>query len=83
MKTTSNTYLVTARHRLATRTPGRLPWRPYGVHHARRVGDPFTACGIAAVEWRMFWTMVFDGRSEHACADCAAVLRQPRMVTPA
>lgn len=77
MKTTSNTYLVTARHRLVSGAADGPRWRPYGVHHARRAGDPFTVCGIPAIEWRMFWTTEFDGNDDQACPACAMLLVWP------
>ena len=48
--------------------------KPWGKHHARRAGDPFTACGVAAITWRMLWNTAFSSAHPDACRDCATVI---------
>lgn len=67
-------WLVSSPHRRTPPDPdGRTP-RPYGVHHARRVGQGFTACGLFAAGWPFFWDLPF-GDEPHACCDvCTLVI---------
>jgi len=52
--------------------------RPYGIRHARSPGDRFTACGLRAVDWPLFWDLPFHGRQERACRTCAQHVLQGR-----
>jgi len=62
---------VSARHAHAPALTDTVGRRPYGVHHARAVGEPLTRCGLFAVEWRIFWAMPFDPMAPEACPRCA------------
>ena len=71
-----DTYFVTAPYRL---TVGEWPidrWAPKGGTHARRAGTAFTACGLPALEWPIFWEYQFAGSREDACPRCAAITRE-------
>ena len=70
-------HFVSARHGTQHRDPasGATSWLPYGVQHARTVGSPLTACGIAAVEWPMFWEMAFPRSPEQTCEECMVAVR--------
>ena len=55
-------------------------WRPYGTHHARRVGSIVTACGVSAVGWEFFWDMPFRFPRPvptTTCHDCLAAVGGP------
>jgi len=74
-------YFVSARHGTLVHPPtGGSLWRPFGVHHARRVGEPTTACGLTALDWRIFWEMPFPGSgsdpssSVETCEECLVVV---------
>ena len=71
MRITDGTWLVSARNRITVGNWERTEWRPYGQHHARKVGSLMTACGASAVEWPMFWDMEFDAGDPKACPECA------------
>jgi hypothetical protein len=69
-------WLVSSPH---TRRPRRAEdpaSRPYGLHHARRVGDRRTACGLYAGEWPYFWDLPFGAEPNRCCPDCVLVLRE-------
>lgn len=66
-------YYVTASHRVPSVEPG-VHSRPFGTRHARRVGVPRTACGLAALQWPIFHELRFDARVLSSCADCSATL---------
>jgi hypothetical protein len=65
--------LVTARHRVTIRSGSERLWRPYGPHHARRVGDGRTLCGLVAIEWSIFWDMAFNPGDHQSCPQCASL----------
>jgi len=52
----------------------RFSIAPAGVVHARIDSEPSTACGLFAVDWRVFWTRQFDARDEDACSQCSTVV---------
>lgn len=66
-----DTLLVSARRAISIRSDGTRA--PYGPHHARRAGDPTTLCGLAAIEWTIFWEMRFIADHPTSCAECATV----------
>ena len=63
------TWLSSAAHRQPGHTdmPAARPW---GLVHARRVGDLRTACGINALGWPYFWDLPFTGHGDNICAAC-------------
>jgi hypothetical protein len=64
-------YFVSARHGTLVRSAaGQSHWQPFGVHHARRVGEPTTACGLTALDWRIFWEMPFPSEPSEPCEAC-------------
>lgn len=68
-------YYVSARHGRIERVGNRAgSWQPFGNHHARQVGAPVTACGLAAHDWRMFWELPFPSTPEATCPACMAVV---------
>ena len=64
------TWLVSSPHRRLPPDPGEQAPRPHGLHHARRVGDRLTACGLLAVEWPYFWDLSFGTDVDHCCGAC-------------
>ncbi|KRE97993.1 hypothetical protein ASG88_17585 [Nocardioides sp. Soil777] len=52
----------------------RFSTAPSGVVHARIDSELSTACGLLAVDWRVFWTRQFDVRDEDACTRCSTVV---------
>jgi hypothetical protein len=69
------TWLVSARNgkRVAT-SAGLAEWRPFGIHHARQVGSLRTACGIAALDWELFWDMSFPSEPSVTCRHCLVTI---------
>ena len=67
------TWFVTAPHRRQVLDGGEPAWAPYGAQHARRVGDPRTACGRVALGWVLFWEMPFASAAGRGCPACAQV----------
>ena len=64
------TWFVSSRNRVAG--PSIVgDRRPYGMQHARRAGEPLTACGEFASEWPLFWDTVFDPANPQSCPRCA------------
>lgn len=54
-------------HSLSTSGTGR---RPYGVRHARRLGEPETICGIPAINWVNFHEQRYVAGAPDSCAQC-------------
>ncbi|TCI99316.1 MULTISPECIES: hypothetical protein [Aeromicrobium] len=71
--TIASRYFASSPHR--RQVPGG--WGPYGTFHAREVGSPTTACGMAAIEWKVFYDQGFTAVNPQACRDCIQVLYFP------
>jgi hypothetical protein len=65
-------WITTTRHDNRQSLAGR---EPLGIRHARRSGDANTACGLSAMNWKMFWHLPFGTGPDSACADCLAAVR--------
>jgi hypothetical protein len=50
------------------------PRTPYGERHARQPGSRYTACGISALGWTIFWELPFSGTEPTNCAECCSVV---------
>ena len=50
--------------------PGDPGPRPHGLHHARRVGEGVTACGLPALGWPYFWDLPFGAQWDRCCRPC-------------
>ena len=46
--------------------------------HARRPGDAYTACGLPAVGWPIFWHLTHVRGRERTCVECQAVMHARR-----
>ena len=69
-------YFVSARHGTFVHDNGGTSWQPFGVQHARKVGSPFTACGLGALDWRIFWELPFlSAPAAAACEECMVAVR--------
>ena len=68
---TPATWVVTARHRS---TAAIKPAQPWGTWHVRRPGDAFTACGLPAVGWPLFWHLAHAGAGARRCRECQEVV---------
>ncbi len=69
------TWLVSTRHGTRIYTHGAYAdWRPFGVQHARQVGSNRTACGIAALDWELFWDLAFPSEASVTCQGCLHVV---------
>lgn len=68
-----DSWLTSTKHEVPPRLSGALP-APYGVRHARRVGETWTACGEPAADWRLFWLLPFQSWASSACAECSTLL---------
>jgi hypothetical protein len=72
------TWLVAARNgRLELKDDGTYRLTPFGTHHARQIGSRTTACGLFAVDWKLFWDQTFTGLREAECPECREVLASP------
>ena len=74
---TDTRWFSSTRHRRPVQRGSEFEWRPYGVTHAREAGAYFTACGLSALEWRIFWLLPFHPGVDDACPECAAALSRP------
>lgn len=61
---------VTARHRSSAAV---RPAEPFGTWHARRPGEPYTACGLPAAVWPIFWHLSLSSARERACPECQSL----------
>lgn len=52
--------------------------QPFARAHARRPGEPYTACGVRALNWRMFWDTPFRPGEPGTCDRCSAALENLR-----
>jgi len=43
---------------------------PLGVRHAKKEGAQHTACGLPALNWKLFWHLPFRATDAEACPDC-------------
>lgn len=68
-----DSWLTSTKHEVPARLSGDLP-APYGVRHARRVGETWTACGEPAVDWKVFWLLPFQPWVSSACTECSTLL---------
>jgi hypothetical protein len=69
------TWLVSAPHGQHIDAPGfQTLWRPFGTHHARKVGSSRTACGLVALGWQLFWDMPFPNEMSVTCVECRAAV---------
>ena len=68
---TLSSWRVSAPHRMPPKVGSSEPPVPYGVAHARVVGEAATACGTPAVGWPFFWELPFRPWSGAACAACS------------
>jgi hypothetical protein len=67
-------WLVTAPHKRSILVDGEPMSIPYGIHHAKRIGEWSTACGLNAIEWVVFWELAFLPAAFRACPQCAALV---------
>ena len=63
-------WFVSAPHKVRQGPEGA--WSPYGLRHARQVGQARTECGLVALDWPMFWELPFlvGDRSRPVCEMC-------------
>ena len=61
------TWLTTTRLEDRLSDNGRSPW---GVRHAKREGASHTACGLPALNWKLFWHLPFSPTHGQACPNC-------------
>ena len=71
MSTTTEPWLVSARHRS---TLALSPAVPFGPWHARLAGQPNTACGLPAAGWPIFWHLTLVQGRERTCAECQRIV---------
>jgi hypothetical protein len=67
-------WLVTAPHKRSIFVDGEPMSIPYGIHHAKRIGERSTACGLNATEWVAFRKLAFLPAAFRACPECAALM---------
>jgi hypothetical protein len=73
------TWLVSSRNGVVLLRDGDgASWRPFGVHHARSVGSPLTACGEGALGWELFWDMPFPAEESGSCVACLDAIQRLR-----
>ena len=68
------TWLVSARHARRVHHNGSASLVPYAEHHARRIGDSTTACGMLALGWTNFYELSFVPGAQQSCEKCTAIL---------
>lgn len=69
-------WLVSSPHARRPPHPDDRAPRPYGLHHARRVGSPYTACGLPAQGWPFFWDLPFGRDLTSSCPACVDAIRR-------
>ena len=65
--TAATPWMVSARHRTSAAVK---PPEPFGAWHARRPGDAFTACGLPAAGWPIFWQLTLVQGWNRSCVGC-------------
>lgn len=74
---------VSARHRtLVESDDWTMTWMPFGLHHAREVGAPRSACGMPELGWRIFWELPFPSEPSLTCRECMAAVCAGDAVDP-
>ena len=68
-------WMVSAPHRSSAAVK---PAQPFGEWHARRPGDFFTACGLPAAGWPIFWHLTHAQGQGRTCAECQARMYSAR-----
>ena len=68
-------WVVTASHRSSAAVKPAEPWGPW---HAKRPGDSFTACGLPAAGWPIFWHLTHPRGRSRTCPDCQEVMHASR-----
>lgn len=63
-------WFVCTRNRGAARQGAGVVPTPWGTEHAKKVGLPWTACGLPALGWQTFHEQPFGGRPGDTCVDC-------------
>ncbi|MEI5672661.1 MULTISPECIES: hypothetical protein [unclassified Nocardioides] len=63
----STTWVTSAPHLQPAGPGGRMPW---GTRHARVNTEPWTACGLPAATWKVFWHLPFETTGAQACRGC-------------
>jgi hypothetical protein len=71
-------WLVSSPHHRLPPRPNDRASRPHGLHHARRVGEHYTACGLPALNWPYFWGLAFGDEPGSTCPDCLVALADGR-----
>ena len=46
--------------------------------HVRRAEDAYTACGLPAAGWPIFWLLRHAQGREKSCVECQVVMHLPR-----
>jgi hypothetical protein len=75
VRVTPSGWVVTSRHRSSAAIK---PARPYGTWHARRPGDAYTACGLPAADWPIFWLLSHVQGREDNCVECQEIMHAGR-----
>jgi hypothetical protein len=67
----TTSWMVSARHRSSAAVK---PPEPFGTWHAKRPGDSFTACGLPAGSWPIFWQLTLVQGRDRNCVECQEVI---------
>ena len=78
MRMSTGSWFVSTRHRGRLRPGKDEDAPPYGVRHARKVGERFTVCGQGALGWIFFWHLPFAPNAPETCARCSELLMLER-----
>ncbi|GAA4100474.1 hypothetical protein BJ958_000886 [Nocardioides kongjuensis] len=68
----SGAWVVTAPYRQPRSIDALAPW---GDFHLKRQGALWTACGVPANDWHVFWTHTFKPEIPEACLECWVVVK--------
>lgn len=70
-------WMVSCAHVVKSVVGGEILETPFAEHHARKMGEVTTACGLPAFTWTNLYHRTYVPKAPGACPRCDAVVRPP------